>query len=262
MEQQLRHVAKYGLIGKDIGYSFSRGYFKNKFEDLSLEATYVNFDVPNKDALKAIFSPAYAKGYNVTIPYKQDVIPLLDNLDVHAKAIGAVNTIKVEVDGKLTGYNTDYIGFRDTILEKFGDTLFIGFGTSDFKPRDLKCLILGTGGASKAVHYAMTQLGVHCQFVSRKRTDINISYDDLSRELIEDQTFIVNTTPLGTYPDIEDAPDIPYEFIDITHVAFDLIYNPSESSFLRYAQDQGATIINGLRMLELQAEASWAIWNS
>ncbi len=262
MEQEQKLVDKYGLIGKDIGYSFSRGYFKSKFEKLAIAATYVNFDVPEKEALKDLFSPAYAKGYNVTIPYKQDVIPLVDNLNTDAKAIGAVNTIKVESDGSLTGYNTDFIGFRDTLLEHFGDSLFAGFGTVDYVSRDLKCLILGTGGASKAVHYAMKQLGVQCVFVSRKRKESTITYEDLDRELIESQTFIVNTTPLGTYPDVEESPDIPYLYLNETHVAFDLIYNPAESAFLRYAREQGATIINGLRMLELQAEASWSIWNS
>lgn len=262
MEQEQELVDNYGLIGKDIGYSFSRGYFKNKFDKLGIQATYVNFDVPDKNALKELFSPAFAKGYNVTIPYKQDVIPLVDNLNADAEAIGAVNTIKVETDGTLTGYNTDFIGFRDTLLEKFGDTLFAGFGTPDYNSRDLKCLILGTGGASKAVHYAMKQLGVQCTFVSRKRTESTITYQELDREFMEKQTFIVNTTPLGTYPDVEESPDIPYSFLNVTHVAFDLIYNPSESSFLRYASKQGATIINGLRMLELQAEASWSIWNS
>ena len=262
MEQEQELVDNYGLIGKDIGYSFSRGYFKNKFDKLGIQATYVNFDVPDKNALKELFSPAFAKGYNVTIPYKQDVIPLVDNLNADAEAIGAVNTIKVETDGTLTGYNTDFIGFRDTLLEKFGDTLFAGFGTPDYNARDLKCLILGTGGASKAVHYAMKQLGVQCTFVSRKRTESTITYQELDRGFMEKQTFIVNTTPLGTYPDVEESPDIPYSFLNVTHVAFDLIYNPSESSFLRYASEQGATIINGLRMLELQAEASWSIWNS
>jgi len=262
MEQKQEPVTKYGLIGKNIDYSFSRGYFNSKFENLGIAATYVNFDISNIGALKDLLDPAYAKGYSVTIPYKQDVIPLVNNLHADAKAIGAVNTIKVQQDGTLTGYNTDFIGFRDTLLEKFGDSLFKNFGTPDFSSRDLKCLILGTGGASKAVHYAMKQLEVQCTFVSRKRTATAISYEELDRALIEDHTFIVNTTPLGTYPEVEEAPDIPYSYLNVTHVAFDLIYNPAETSFLRKAKEQGATIINGLRMLELQAEASWSIWNS
>lgn len=262
MERKREHVDKYGLFGKDIGYSFSRGYFGNKFEQLDIQATYENFDVANIQEMRAVLSSASAKGYNVTIPYKQDIIPLLDRLDVHADNIGAVNTVKVEENGTLTGYNTDYLGFRDSLLEKIGERFFRGYGTSDYFPKTNKGLILGTGGASKAVFYAMKQLGVHCQFVSRKRKEGCLIYDDLDKELLVDQTFIINTTPVGTYPEIQASPDIPYEFLNSTHVVFDLIYNPEETTFLRRSREQDAIAINGLRMLELQAEASWKIWNS
>ena len=201
------------------------------------------------------------KGYNVTIPYKEEIIPLLDRLDEHAAKIGAVNTIRREDDGSLTGMNTDFIGFRDTLLEHFKDSIFRKYGTSEFSVGEHKALILGTGGASKGVGYALEQLGVQYRFVSRKRSNKNLAYNDLNKEIINDQTFIINTTPLGTYPDIEESPDVPFDFLDVSHVAYDLIYNPVETQFLKLAAAQGATIINGFRMLELQAEASWKIWN-
>lgn len=253
---------KYGLFGKNIGYSFSRNYFKHKFDKEGIAAGYVNFDVPDIEGLQAVLDDASASGYNVTIPYKEEIIPLLDRLDKHAKNIGAVNTVKREKDGTLTGYNTDFIGFRDSLLERFGSSLFRGFGTDSYVPKGHKALVLGTGGASKAVLYAFEQLGVACQLVSRKRSPKTITYDDLDEYLLQEHTFLVNCTPLGTYPDIEASPDIPYTYLDITHVAYDLIYNPSETTFLRLAAGQDATPINGLRMLELQAEAAWTIWNS
>ena len=261
MEKKQEKLDKYGLFGKDIGYSFSRGYFKNKFEKEGIKATYENFDVPDALGLRKYLYDTFVKGYNVTIPYKEEIIPYLDRLDEHASKIGAVNTIRREADGTLTGMNTDFVGFRDTLLEHFSDSLFEGFGTPDYKPRGCKAIILGTGGASKGVQYALEQLGVECQFISRKRTNNNLTYNDLDKTIIEAQTFIVNTTPLGTYPDIDVSPDVPYDFINVSHVAFDLIYNPTETQFLKLAAENGATIINGFRMLELQAEASWGIWN-
>ena len=171
MEREQDKVNKYGLFGKDIGYSFSRGYFKEKFERLQINAQYVNFDVPDAKALQKVLLVQSAIGYNVTIPYKQDIIPFLNSLDTHAAAIGAVNTVKTEDDGTLTGYNTDYIGFRDSLLERFGESHFCDFDETVLSASSYKCLILGTGGASKAVHYAMQQLGVDCTFVSRKRSN-------------------------------------------------------------------------------------------
>lgn len=262
MEKEQEHANKYGLFGKDIGYSFSKNYFKHKFDKEGINASYINFDVPNIKDLQEVLDTACAKGYNVTIPYKQQIIPLLDNLDKHAKNIGAVNTVKREEDGSLTGYNTDFVGFRDALLEHFGTNLLRGFGTATYTPQGHKALVLGTGGASKAVVYAFKQLGVECQLVSRKRTPNTITYDDLDEQLLQEQTFIVNCTPLGTYPNIEASPDIPYTFLKVTHVAYDLIYNPAETTFLKLATRQDAIALNGLRMLELQAEAAWAIWNS
>lgn len=262
MEREQDTQNKYGLFGKDIGYSFSRGYFKEKFEKQEIKAQYVNFDVPDATAMQEVLRAKSAIGYNVTIPYKQDIIPFLNRLDTHAAAIGAVNTVKTEDDGTLTGYNTDYVGFRDSLLERFGESHFCDFDETVLSATSYKCLILGTGGASKAVHYAMQQLGVDCTFVSRKRSNNSLQYEDLNEQNIKDHTFIVNTTPVGTFPEVDMAPAIPYQYIGDAHIAFDLIYNPEQSTFLKKALQQSAQIINGFRMLELQAEASWSIWNS
>ncbi len=306
MEIKLEQMARFGLIGRAIGYSFSRGYFRNKFKALRLEHTYENFDIPSKEELPKILADSTVLGFNVTIPYKQHIIPYLDRLDKHAAAIGAVNTVKREKDGTLTGYNTDYIGFRDSLLEIYDQDHLQDVGTSAFAkmpaalktkvteqnlddPREIsdqtstgnetdfveesafsrkrtnanyRALILGTGGASKSVVYAFNQLKVSCQYISRKRSETALTYDDLTDALVNEHTFIVNCTPLGTYPEVAAAPDFPFEFVDNTHIAYDLIYNPAETTFLRLCAEQGATTSNGLRMLELQAEASWDIWNS
>jgi shikimate dehydrogenase len=257
---------RYGLIGQAIGYSFSRSYFKAKFDSESVAATYVNFDCATIDSVRECLKDKRIRGYNVTIPYKEAIIPLLDGLDPHAEKIGAVNTIKRLEDGSLIGYNTDYVGFRDSLLEQFGTSLFSTLIHNERaleakKLPSYKALILGTGGASKAVIYAFGSLGVHCQYVSRKRTQENLSYDELDEAKIVEVTFIVNCTPLGTHPDIDLHPDIPFLYLDSRHIAYDLIYNPAETRFLALANAQKVTTINGLRMLELQAEASWAIWN-
>ncbi len=252
-EEEQKPDNKYGLIGKDIGYSFSRGYFKNKFETEHIEATYSNFDVATMADLKQTLDNSFVKGYNVTIPYKERIINLLDELDDHASKIGAVNTIRREEDGRLIGFNTDFIGFRDSLLP-YVENL-------DFKKDNFKALILGTGGASKGVRYALEQMGIKCQFISRKRTNDTLTYENLTKEIIADHKFIINTTPVGTFPGVDAFPHIPYEHIDKSHVMYDLIYNPPQTAFLKLGAAQGATIINGLKMLELQAEASWSLWN-
>ncbi|MFT5751361.1 MAG: shikimate dehydrogenase, partial [Dokdonia sp.] len=182
-----------------------------------------------------------------------------------AENIGAVNTIKRLKDGRLIGYNTDFLGFRGTLLERFGSSMFRSFdenGALGAKmPTSHKALILGTGGASKAIVYALESLGVGCQYISRKRTKDTLTYDDLDEEHIKKVTIIVNCTPLGTFPEVHLYPDIPFTYLDSRHIVYDLIYNPSQSQFLAMAKAQNATTINGLRMLELQAEASWDIWN-
>lgn len=235
----------YGLIGKNISYSFSQNYFANKFKKEDIKnSQYINFDIDNLSELNNIFNTDNY-GFNVTIPYKETIIPYLDSLDLHAKKIGAVNTIKLE-NGKKIGFNTDWIGFKKSI-----EPLLNSHHT--------KALILGTGGASKAVIYALDQLKIETLMVSRYG---EISYEDLSEEIIQNHAIIINCTPVGTFPNVDAAPEIPYHFITKNHLAYDLIYNPAETLFLKKCKEKGAVVKNGLEMLEIQAEASWKIWNS
>lgn len=243
--------SKFGLLGRNISYSFSSGYFTKKFEKLNFKKhKYVNFDIPQiEDFLNIIKENDHLTGMNVTIPYKEEVMQYLDELDDTAKEIGAVNTIKLLKNGKLKGYNTDIVGFENSIKP------FL-------KNHHKKALILGTGGASKAVAYAFKRNDIEFKFVSRTPSaDNQISYKDLSKETFGDYTVIVNCSPIGTYPNVNDAPKIPYEFIADQHLLFDLIYNPEETAFLKSGKQNGAAIKNGYQMLELQAEEAWRIWN-
>jgi len=242
-------MAKFGLIGKDIDYSFSRSHFSEKFKNECLNHNYVNFDIDSIDEFSNIISSTKnLKGLNVTIPYKEAVIPYLDKLHKTAKKIGAVNTIKITKKGKLIGYNTDYFGFEKSIEPLI-------------KKHHKKALILGTGGASKAIAYALERLNIKHQFVSRSQSKKNIiSYDSLTENDIKSHQIIINCTPLGTYPKTNECPDILYDAIDNTHLVFDLIYNPEETKFLTIAKIKGASICNGSKMLELQAEKAWNIW--
>ncbi|RED47957.1 shikimate dehydrogenase family protein [Seonamhaeicola aphaedonensis] len=242
---------KLGLLGRNISYSFSRAYFKSKFEKEQItDTTYENFDIESIDLLPSILNNTKGlKGLNVTIPYKQEVIPFLDKINKKAAEIGAVNTIKITKKGKLVGYNTDCYGFKKSI-EPF------------LKKYHNKALILGTGGASKAIAYTLRELGVNYQYVSRKMSEgIDFTYDTLSENDIKETLIIINCTPLGTFPNIDDCPHIPYDSITDKHILFDLIYNPEETKFLKKGKEKGAVIINGLKMLELQAEKAWSIWN-
>ncbi|MDT0688379.1 shikimate dehydrogenase [Salegentibacter sp. F188] len=240
----------YGLLGKNIDYSFSRSYFSEKFRKEAINAEYRNFDIPEIDNFEAVIKENEAlKGLNVTIPYKQSVMEYLDRLDVNAEAIGAVNTIKIEEDRSLTGYNTDYVGFSAAIKPML-------------KNGNYRALILGTGGASKAVAFAFQKLGIKYLYVSRNPKTGQISYQDLDEEILQKHRIIVNTTPLGTFPNTEDHPDIPYQYLTQDHLAYDLIYNPSTTKFIELAAKNGATTSNGLRMLQLQAEKAWEIWNT
>ncbi|MEP0214107.1 MAG: shikimate dehydrogenase [Cellulophaga sp.] len=250
MEKIGKKQHKYGLIGKDIEYSFSRNYFTHKFKDLGLtDCEYVNFDYQNIDEFKTTLkNNSNIKGCNVTIPYKESVIPFLTSLDAKAKAIGAVNTIKFTENG-LVGYNTDAYGFKKSI-------------EPHLKKHHTKALILGTGGASKAVKYVLEELGIICTYVSRKAKENQFTYTDLDKNIIKINTVIINCTPLGTHPNITDKAAIPYEYLGKEHLLFDLIYNPNKTAFLKAGETQGATISNGQHMLEYQAEESWRIWNS
>lgn len=243
-------IEKYGLIGKNISYSFSRQYFTDKFsqEDLP-NFSYENFDIQDINLLQSIVAQTlYLKGLNVTIPYKEAVFPFLDKINKKALAIGAVNTIKITKNNKLKGYNTDYYGFKKAIKPLL-------------KPYHKKALILGTGGASKAVAYALHELNIEHKFVSRNPAENQFTYSDLDAALFENFQVIINCTPIGTFPNVENFPPLPYSLFTKNHIAFDLIYNPAETAFLKKAKEYNAETLNGYQMLVYQAEKAWEIWN-
>ncbi|MEH6705572.1 MAG: shikimate dehydrogenase [Galbibacter orientalis] len=246
MKKELRH---FGLLGKNISYSFSAGYFTEKFKQLNLDNhSYVNFDLQNIEEIKNVLAQDKdIVGFNITIPYKEAIIPFLTEIDPKAKEIGAVNTVKITKNG-LKGYNTDVYGFYKSI-EPF------------IKSHHKKALILGTGGASKAVKHALIDLGLEIQFVSRTASENKLSYEMLTKQVMEQHQVIVNCSPIGTFPNTEVKPAIPYEFLTEEHLVFDLIYNPPKTAFMKYAEANGATAVNGSKMLELQAEKAWEIWN-
>ncbi|GEP50692.1 shikimate 5-dehydrogenase [Flavobacterium noncentrifugens] len=240
----------FGLLGRNIDYSFSRKYFTERFEkDEQHDFSYVNFDLADISEFPSIIkNNRNLKGLNVTIPYKESVIPFLDKMSVNAEKIGAVNTIKFTKKGYLKGYNTDFYGFKKALKPLL-------------QPHHQKALILGTGGASKGVAFALEQLGILYAFVSRQATENTIDYNRINATTFDNYQIIVNCTPIGTSPDIEKFPDLPYQFFTDKHIAFDLIYNPEETAFLKKAKANGATIKNGYDMLVFQAEKSWKIWN-
>lgn len=242
----------FGLLGKNISYSFSRGYFTEKFDKLQLENhKYQNFDIPFIEKFPEIINNQNnIQGMNVTIPYKQEVIPYLNELDETAKEIGAVNVIHVQQDNFLKGYNTDAFGFENSIKPLL-------------KNYHKKALILGTGGASKAIAYILKKNNIEFKFVSRNPSTTNqISYSAIDESIMSEYLIVINCTPLGTSPRTELCPDIPYHLITKNHLLYDLIYNPEVTTFLSKGKENGAVIKNGLEMLELQAEESWRIWNS
>ena len=243
-------MPKFGLIGRHISYSFSKAHFTKKFEQEGLPFSYENFDIESISEFPLVIkNNPNLVGLNVTIPYKEQVIPYLDALSKHAEDIGAVNTITISPSGELKGYNTDIFGFRES-LEPF------------LKPRHKKALILGTGGASKAIAYTLKELNIDYVYVSRKSNKLaKFTYQDLTDTIISSFQIIINCTPVGTYPNINDYPDIPYSGISKKHLLYDLIYNPAKTEFLRQGELKGATICNGLKMLELQAQKAWEIWN-
>ena len=246
----------YGLIGYPLTHSFSAQFFNNKFINEKIEAEYLNFEI--KDILELrrviLFNP-HLRGLNVTIPYKESVLPFLNNLSTEAERIGAVNVIKIDRKPddmyffKLTGYNTDYIGFRDSILP---------FIRSDIHK---KALILGTGGASKAVAYALADINIDYVYVSRSKKEKCITYDEISPELMNDYKVIINASPVGTFPQVDNCPTIPYDLLTEDHLLYDLVYNPEETLFLKQGRERGAATKNGKEMLELQAITAWNIWN-
>lgn len=261
----------YGLIGYPLSHSFSQGYFTEKFTKLGLGAThqYLNFAIENFQGFEELRAKhPDLKGINVTIPHKQNVIPYLDRLDPAAEHIGAVNCIRVEKDGTLTGFNTDYLGFQAdllTFLQEY-DWTDKAYGlpfSEDLLETFLEethALVLGTGGASLAVHEALRELGVTTQAVSRTAGKGRITYADLSPALIQDHHLIVNTTPLGMSPNTGTFPELPYEAMGPAHFCYDLVYNPNPTLFLQKSAAAGAGTGAGIRMLHLQAEAGWEIW--
>ncbi|MEM1259327.1 MAG: shikimate dehydrogenase [Bacteroidota bacterium] len=243
------HKQRYGLVGKNISYSFSKGYFTKKFEKLGLaDHAYENFDLKELSEFKDIALQSNIKGLNVTIPYKEAIIPYLDDLDDKAKKIGAVNTIKFTRQGVI-GYNTDAYGFKRSLSPLI-------------KNHHKKALVLGTGGASKAIVFVLEELGLTYQYVSRNPSKNQLGYSQLGASDFQKFQLIVNCSPIGTYPKLDDKPRIPYGYLNENHILFDLIYNPPETAFLREGKQQRATIQNGLPMLEFQAEKAWEIWNS
>jgi shikimate dehydrogenase len=244
---------QYGLIGYPLGHSFSISYFNQKFADEGINAKYENFEIPSIDELPEILAKnPDLKGLNVTIPYKEKVLPFLDSVSPEARAIGAVNVIRVTHEGnnvKLKGYNSDVIGFTKSI-ESMLD-----------KKRHKKALILGTGGASKAIDYGLRNLGLETVFVSRYERPGTIQYSTITPEVIQEYNVVVNCTPMGMYPKTEVCPLLPYEAMDQHTILYDLIYNPDETKFMKLGKKYGAQTKNGLEMLLLQAFASWEFWH-
>ena len=248
-------MRKFGLIGYPLSHSFSKTYFTKKFHrEKLINCEYANYAIESIELLPEIIkNNSELHGLNVTIPYKEDVLQYLDDLHEDVRKIGAVNTIKIiqeEGSAKLMGFNTDAYGFYHS-LKPF------------LKQSHKSALILGTGGASKAVAFSLQKLGIDFLFCSRTPSATNhLAYKDLTEEIINKYKVIINTSPIGMYPDIDKYPDIPYPFINNEHILYDLIYNPETTSFLKKGEKQGAIVINGMKMLELQAEKAWEIWNS
>lgn len=245
----------FGLIGYPLTHSFSKKYFSEKFASEGIpDCTYELFPLEDISQIRKLLKTRNLVGLNVTIPYKVGVIPYIDELDdTTSSRIGAVNTIRIYPDGSTKGFNTDYYGFKSSLeewIDHRGDSC-----------SDLKALVLGSGGASKAVMTALDDLGTPFRIVSRQSGDGALSYRDLDGEIMNDYRLIINTTPLGMSPHVDAAPEIPYELIGPAHYLYDLVYNPAETLFLKNGSRRGAATLNGLKMLYLQAEKSWSIWN-
>lgn len=240
----------FGLIGYPLGHSFSKSYFTAFFEKNNIDACYDLYPIENINKLPELLQTVELTGLNVTIPYKEKVIPFLDELDETASAIGAVNVIKFTRNADKTilkGYNSDTIGFENAIRP------FL-------KPHHRRALILGTGGASKAIVYTLKKLGIDTSYVSRNASADILCYEDLNKETLNKHSLIINTTPLGMYPKTDACPAIPYQFLTPDHVLYDLVYRPEETLFMKKGKENGAVTVNGLEMLYGQAIASWQIW--
>lgn len=239
---------RYGIIGFPLGHSFSRAFFTEKFQKEHIDAEYVNFEIPSAHLLPEIVrSNPHLRGLNVTLPYKEAVIPMLDSMSDEAREIGAVNVIQVR-EGRLKGFNSDIIGFMGSLRPLL-------------KPWHQHALVLGTGGASRAIRVGLERLGLDWTYVSRTAAEGRLTYSALTPEVMEHFQVIVNCSPVGMFPKVDACPDIPYHLLSPRHLLYDLVYNPEETLFLKRGAQQGATIKNGLEMLHLQALASWEFWN-
>lgn len=244
---------QYGLIGYPLGHSFSQRFFSDKFKQEGTDAIYSNYEISDiRDILNILKDNSNLIGLNVTIPYKESILTFLSELSEEAKEIGAVNVVKVLRNGTdfiLKGYNSDVVGFVNSIEPLLNESVH------------KKALVLGTGGASKAVVYGLNKLGIEAQLVSRSRREGMIVYEELTKEVIEEYRVVVNCTPLGTYPNVEGMADIPYQYLTPEHLLYDLVYNPVKTKFLQRGEEKGAQIKNGAEMLKLQALEAWRIWN-
>jgi len=239
---------RFGLIGYPLTHSFSPAYFQKKFADEGVDAVYDLYPLSDINEVTALLRDVKElRGLNVTIPYKETVMPFLDEVDAVAATIGAVNSIDIR-DGKTRGHNTDVIGFRESLQPLLA-------------PHHTHALILGTGGASKAVKYVLEQMGIAYKMVSRNKGKGQLTYEDITEDTIAEHTLIINTTPVGMSPDINALPPLPYNVLTPHHLLYDLIYNPAETQFLAQGKQHGAITQNGLEMLQLQADAAWGIWD-
>ena len=246
-------MRKFGLIGYPLGHSFSKKFFTKKFSKEQIKGcSYENFPLKNIIQITGLLRDNDLEGLNVTIPYKSSVIKFLDRIDPEAEKVGAVNVIKIKrTNGKtvLTGFNSDITGIMATL-------------SSVLSPEIKNALVLGTGGSSKAVCHVLTKINVHCTLISRERKSGCLTYSDINSEIMENNRLIINTTPLGMYPDTGSKPDLNYDLLGSSHILFDLVYNPEITSFLKMGKERGCTILSGIKMLHSQAERSWEIWNS
>lgn len=243
-------MRRFGLIGKTLKHSFSKGFFEKKFSEQGIkDCSYDNFELPSIDKFpNLITSNPELKGLNVTIPYKEEVLRFLNSKNEIVEAIGACNCIKI-ANQELHGFNTDAVAFQNSLK-------------TYLKPHHRCALVLGTGGASKAVQYALKQLDIDFLLVSRRKQENQLGYEDVSRDIIEGHQIIINTTPVGMFPNVDQDPPIPYKVLTPDHLLYDLIYNPPKTKFLQHGEEKGVQIINGYEMLIAQAEESWRIWNS
>ena len=244
----------YGLIGKKLAHSFSPDYFNKKFKELGINARYLLYEIGDVLEIKnLIWDDQTLKGLNITIPYKKSVFEIADVIDPVAAQVGSVNTLKIDrTNAKIviSAFNTDVIGFEETLLPLLSDQ------------NNIAALVLGTGGAANAVEFVLNKLQIPFNFISRNPvSDKQMSYSMLTKEIIKSHKLIINTTPKGMFPDVDESPAIPFQFIEREHILYDLIYNPEETLFLKHGREKGCVTVSGLKMLEIQADASWKIWN-